>query len=67
MTTQTKDLAPSAPTADELAEILSTRPTSLWRDAWFRLIRNKLAVAGAVFVVLMVAVALLADLYPISY
>jgi len=33
----------------------------LWRDAWRRLLRNRLAVAGMVFIAFMVAVAILAD------
>jgi ABC-type dipeptide/oligopeptide/nickel transport system permease subunit len=42
--------------------------TSLWRDAWRRLLRNKLAVAGGVSVVLLVLIALSADvLAPYSY
>jgi oligopeptide transport system permease protein len=44
------------------------RPTSLWRDAWRRLLRNKLAVAGGIVVILLVLVALSADLLaPYSY
>jgi ABC-type dipeptide/oligopeptide/nickel transport system permease subunit len=46
----------------------STRPTSLWRDAWRRLLRNRLAVAGGVTVILLVLIALFADvLAPYSY
>jgi oligopeptide transport system permease protein len=42
--------------------------SSLWRDAWRRLIRNKLAVAGGLTVVLLCLVALFADfLAPYSY
>jgi len=33
----------------------------IWRDAWRRLLRNKLAMAGLVFIILMVLVAILAD------
>jgi oligopeptide transport system permease protein len=44
------------------------RPTSLWRDAWRRLLRNKLAVAGGIVVLLLVLIALFADLLaPYSY
>ena len=47
---------------DETGEYwLSPRPTSLWRDAWYRLVRNKLAVAGGAFVVLMIVLAIGAD------
>ena len=42
--------------------------TSLWRDAWRRLLRNKLAVAGGVTVILLCLVAIFADfLAPYSY
>jgi peptide/nickel transport system permease protein/oligopeptide transport system permease protein len=41
-----------------------TKPTrTLWGDAWKRLKRNKLAVIGACWIVLMVIVALTADLW----
>jgi ABC-type dipeptide/oligopeptide/nickel transport system permease subunit len=44
------------------------RGTSLWRDAWRRLLRNKLAVAGGITVVLLCLVAIFADvLAPHSY
>lgn len=33
----------------------------LWRDAWRRLLRNRLAVAGMIFIVFMVFIAVLAD------
>jgi ABC-type dipeptide/oligopeptide/nickel transport system permease subunit len=46
----------------------SARPTSLWRDAWRRLLRNKLAVAGGIVVILLVLIAVSADvLAPYSY
>jgi oligopeptide transport system permease protein len=42
--------------------------TSLWRDAWRRLLRNKLAVAGGSAVVLLCLVAIFADwIAPYSY
>ena len=37
----------------------------LWRDAWRRLLRNRLAVAGMVVICLVVLVALLADVVPL--
>src|SRR6266851_4687765 len=37
----------------------------LWRDAWRRLRRNHLAMAGLVFIGFMVLVALFADVLPI--
>ena len=52
----------------EVATALAQRPTSLWRDAWRRLLRNRLAVAGGVVVILLVLIALLADvLAPYAY
>ena len=52
----------------EAASALATRPTSLWRDAWRRLLRNKLAVAGGIVVILLVLIAVSADvLAPYSY
>jgi oligopeptide transport system permease protein len=59
----------AAPVSDEIGELwLAPKPTSLWRDAWYRLIRNKLAVAGGLFVLLMIFVAIFADvLMPFPY
>jgi ABC-type dipeptide/oligopeptide/nickel transport system permease subunit len=46
----------------------TTRPSGLWRDAWRRLLRNRLAVVGGVVVVALVLVALCADvLAPYAY
>jgi ABC-type dipeptide/oligopeptide/nickel transport system permease subunit len=44
------------------------RGSSLWRDAWRRLLRNKLAVVGGVVVILLCLLAVFADLIaPQSY
>jgi oligopeptide transport system permease protein len=44
------------------------RSSSLWRDAWRRLLRNKLAVAGGLTVILLCLVAIFADwLAPYPY
>ncbi len=44
------------------------RPTSLWRDAFRRLLRNRLAVAGGGVVILLCLIAIFADvLAPYSY
>jgi ABC-type dipeptide/oligopeptide/nickel transport system permease subunit len=46
----------------------STQTSNLWRDAWRRLLRNKLAVLGGVTVVLLCLVAIFADfIAPYSY
>ncbi|MEW6359493.1 MAG: ABC transporter permease [Planctomycetota bacterium] len=44
-------------TADSMFD--SVKPRSLWMDAWRRLLKNKLAVASGIVLILMVAVALL--------
>jgi oligopeptide transport system permease protein len=46
----------------------STQTSNLWRDAWRRLLRNKLAVLGGVTVLLLCLVAIFADfIAPYSY
>jgi oligopeptide transport system permease protein len=61
--------APAGPTPGALAWPQGRRRgSSLWRDAWRRLIRNKLAVAGGVTVVALCLVAIFADfLAPYPY
>lgn len=39
-------------------ELQDEAPTSLWRDAWYRLRRNRLAVIGLAFIVLLALVAI---------
>jgi ABC-type dipeptide/oligopeptide/nickel transport system permease subunit len=46
----------------EAAEAVPTRQASLWKDAWRRLIRNRLAVIGMVIVIVFVGTALFAPL-----
>jgi ABC-type dipeptide/oligopeptide/nickel transport system permease subunit len=63
---------PASGTSLDVADILAAAPSaatsSLWRDAWRRLLRNKLAVAGGVTVVLLCLVAIFANvLAPQSY
>jgi len=63
---------PASGTSLDVGEIIAAAPsaatTSLWRDAWRRLIRNKLAVVGGVTVVLLCFVAIFANvLAPQSY
>jgi len=41
-------------------DVLSTPRVSLWADAWYRLVRNKAAVAGIVVVAIFFAMAILA-------
>jgi oligopeptide transport system permease protein len=63
---------PASGTSLDVSEIVAAAPsaatTSLWRDAWRRLLRNKLAVVGGVTVVLLCLVAIFANvLAPQSY
>jgi ABC-type dipeptide/oligopeptide/nickel transport system permease subunit len=63
---------PASGTSLDVADILAAAPaaatSSLWRDAWRRLLRNKLAVVGGVTVVLLCLVAIFANvLAPQSY
>jgi len=63
---------PASGTSLDVADLLAAAPSaatsSLWRDAWRRLLRNKLAVAGGVTVVLLCLVAIFANvLAPQSY
>jgi oligopeptide transport system permease protein len=41
-------------------DVLVRKPSTLWADAWRRLIRNRLAVLGLIIVITFVAVAILA-------
>jgi oligopeptide transport system permease protein len=63
---------PASGTSLDVGEIVAAAPSavtsSLWRDAWRRLLRNKLAVVGGVTVVLLCLMAIFADvLAPQSY
>jgi oligopeptide transport system permease protein len=58
----------AVPAAVLLREDVSVRGSSLWRDAWRRLRRNKLAVAGGLTVIALCLVAIFADwLAPYPY
>ena len=63
MTSETVTTEPQRLTKAEIAElnILSRPPESLWRDAWRRLLRNRLAVVGAIFIIIVALAALFAD------
>jgi oligopeptide transport system permease protein len=45
----------------EAADMAPTRQSSLWRDAWHRMLRNKLAVIGMIIVAVFVLTAIFAD------
>ncbi|MCK4471507.1 MAG: hypothetical protein KAW49_06930, partial [Anaerolineae bacterium] len=48
--------------AQKRAEFDLTRPPeSLWRDAWRRLLRNRVAVASGIFIIIVVVAAIFAD------
>jgi ABC-type dipeptide/oligopeptide/nickel transport system permease subunit len=56
------------PAAARAATRVAVRGTSLWQDAWRRLLRNKLAVAGGITVILLCLIAIFADvLAPYPY
>jgi oligopeptide transport system permease protein len=73
LSTPVSDTSLPAPGSASPAELLAgareeVRSSSLWRDAWRRLLRNKLAVAGGLTVVLLCLVAIFADwLAPYPY
>jgi oligopeptide transport system permease protein len=58
-------LATGRPTADTGVYVPARTSRGLWRDAWRRLVRNKLAMAGLIFIAFMVLVAVLADVLPL--
>jgi ABC-type dipeptide/oligopeptide/nickel transport system permease subunit len=63
---------PASGTSLDVADLLAAAPSAatsgLWRDAWRRLLRNKLAVVGGITVVLLCLVAIFANvLAPQSY
>jgi oligopeptide transport system permease protein len=63
---------PASGTSLEVSDLLAAPPSAatsgLWRDAWRRLLRNKLAVAGGITVALLCFVAIFANfLAPQSY
>jgi len=68
MALSTRASGTSLDTAELVAAAPSAATTSLWRDAWRRLLRNKLAVVGGIVVVLLCLVAIFANvLAPQSY
>src|SRR5499426_4844551 len=63
---------PASGTSLDVGEIVAAAPSavtsSLWRDAWRRLLRNKLAVVGGVTVIVLCLLAIFADfIAPYSY
>ena len=60
-TVSTTTAAPGRPRTATEVSVPPRNSRGLWRDAWRRLLRNKLAVAGMIFIAFMVVVAILAD------
>lgn len=55
---------PAAPATGTPVEAAAVAPQrTLWRDAWYRLRKNKLAIAGLVWILFVVALTLTADLW----
>jgi len=60
--------APGLAPAEAYTDTVAREQTSLWADAWRRLRRNRLALASAVFLLLLVLVAVVAQFWtPYSY
>jgi ABC-type dipeptide/oligopeptide/nickel transport system permease subunit len=56
------------PPALPVEPVLTRAPSSLWRDAWRRMLRNKFAMVGLTYVVLLIFVAFFANyLAPYPY
>ena len=65
-TSPPEEVREQSPRSNEATSIGGS--SSLWRDAWRRLLRNKLAVAGGIVVIALVLIAVSADvLAPYSY
>ena len=61
---QTTVLPPALP----LEQVLVRAPSSLWRDAWRRMLRNKFAVVSMIYIALLIVTALFANsIAPFSY
>jgi len=64
MTTNTQQFGDATLTAEQaqLEEILKRKPTSLWKDAWRRLLRNKVAVVAGLYIILITLAAVFAPI-----
>jgi oligopeptide transport system permease protein len=54
-------VATGRPTTDVPVYVPTRTSRGIWRDAWRRLLRNKLAMAGLVYIAAMILVAIFAD------
>jgi ABC-type dipeptide/oligopeptide/nickel transport system permease subunit len=63
MTTDAKKHAVSGPAESKVVDLtnLSVKPTSLWEDAWHRLVRNKASVVGMIVIIIFTLAALFAN------
>jgi len=60
--------APGLAPAEAYVDTLAREQTSLWADAWRRLRRNRLALTAAIFLILLILVAIVAQFWtPYSY
>jgi len=59
---QQKDASPAASDAELVSQSELVKGTSLWADAWRRLLKNKAAVTGIVIVVVMMVACAAAPL-----
>lgn len=58
--TKTPEVLANGLAPDVLTSALGRKPRSLWSDAWARLLRNPVAMAGGVVVILLIVVSLAA-------
>jgi oligopeptide transport system permease protein len=63
--TTATSLAAGRPAIEPAVYTPARTSRGLWRDAWRRLLRNRLAVAGLLFIGFLVLIALLADVLPL--
>ena len=60
---QSNEAAQEDASADAKAGAVPQKSRTLWGDAWKRLRRNKLAMIGLIWIIIMVVIALSADLW----
>lgn len=63
--TSPSSLAAGRPDLEPAVYVPPRSSRGLWRDAWRRLLKNRLAVAGMVLIAFVILVALLADVLPL--
>ena len=58
-------VASGRPSAEPAVDVPARTSRGLWRDAWRRLLRNKLAVFSLIFIAFVLLIAILADVLPL--